>query len=453
MQDLDRPYWNMEIESKLNTPEMKAFQLSRLQAVLRRLHDHAPFYRRQFHELGIVPEKIRSFRDFASAVPPFDKQKLRALVAEHQGDILAVLDQVMPIPVDDLTMIATTTGTTGIPTPYPLTMTDIDKVWGECMIRGAWRAGIRSHDRALYCFALSMVIAGIPTMLGLLRIGATVIPVGAEAGTERILLMQSLFRGTVYCGTPSLAEYLIEKTPALLGKEVKDLGIRVLMCGGEPGAGIPEVRQRLESSYGARVFDAGGGFGCSCDHPEYQGMHWLGDDLSYYELVDPETQEPVPLEDGAEGEALITTFDTEGWVMLRNSAGDIHRVTMSPCPCGRTGFRYRIIGRTDDMLKVKGAIVYPSQVKAVVNAFVPRLTGEFRIVLTEKPPRVVPPLKVKIEKADSVPDERLPALEAELKAAFHARAKVTPEILWVNAGDLERSTYKGQVFEKRYENG
>lgn len=450
MQNNDRPYWNMEIETKLNTPEMKEFQLSRLKAVLRRLYDNAPFYKRQFDELGVVPEEIKSFQDFAKAIPPFDKQKLRDLVAEQKGDILATLDQIMPISVDDLTMISTTTGTTGIPVPYPLTMTDIDKVWGECMIRGAWRAGIRSNDRALYCFALSMVIAGIPTMLGLLRIGATVIPVGAEAGTERILLMQSLFRGTVYCGTPSLAEYLIEKTPQVLGREVKDLGIRVLMCGGEPGAGIPEVKKKLESSYNAKVFDAGGGFGCSCDYPEYQGMHWLGDDLSYYELVDPETKEPIPLKDGAEGEALITTFDTEGWVMLRNSSGDIHQVFVSPCPCGRTGFRYKIVGRTDDMLKIKGVIVYPSQIKAVVNSFLPRLTGEFRIVLTEKPPRVVPPLKIKIEKGEGVMDEKHSALEAELKEAFHTRAKIKPEIIWVNSGDLERSTYKGQVFEKLY---
>jgi len=231
---------------------------------------------------------------------------------------------------------------------------------------------------------------------------------------------------------------------------VKDLGIKILMCGGEPGAGIPEVKKKLESSYNARVFDAGGGFGCSCDYPEYQGMHWLGDDLSYYELVDPETKKSIPLEDGAEGEALITTFDTEGWVMLRNSAGDIHKVFVSPCPCGRTGFRYKIIGRTDDMLKVKGVIVYPNQVKAVVNSFLPRLTGEFRIVLTERPPRVVPPLKIKIEKAQEATDEKLPALEAELKEAFHTRAKFNPEIIWVNSGDLERSTYKGQVFEKLY---
>ncbi|MDY6796514.1 MAG: hypothetical protein SWK76_14740 [Actinomycetota bacterium] len=110
--------------------------------------------------------------------------------------------------VDDLNIMATTTGT---PTPYPMTTHDMEDVWGEAMVRDMWRAGVRSRDHILFCFALSMVIAGIPAMMGCQRLGAMAIPVGAEVGTDRILLMQTLFRGTVYSGTQSLAEYLIEK--------------------------------------------------------------------------------------------------------------------------------------------------------------------------------------------------------------------------------------------------
>jgi phenylacetate-CoA ligase len=448
--DDNRPYWNMEMETKLNTPEMRDIQLAKLKKMLSRLMDNAPFYTKQFSRLGIHPDKITSFEDFKNSIPIFDKEGLRAMVAEFGGDLLAVLDQILPVSVDDLTIMATTTGTTGIPTPYPMTWHDMVDLWGEAMVRGAWRAGIRSNDRILFCFALSMVIAGIPTMMGMHKLGCMAIPVGAEAGTDRVLLMQSLFRGTVYSGTPSMADYLVEKVQSQ-GKDPKDLGLRVLMCGGEPGAGIPEVRQRLESAYGARLFDAGAGFGYSCDHEEYQGMHWTADDLAYYELVDPDTKEPIPLEDGAEGEALFTVLDGDGMAWVRTSLGDIQQVFTSPCPCGKTGIRYKVVGRTDDMLKVKGAIVYPTMVEGVVGSFVPRVTGQFRIVLTEKPPRVVPPLKVKIERGEDFPADKLPELEKEMKETFHIKTKCTPDIIWAEAGELERSTYKGQVFEKLYE--
>ena len=450
MMNDERPYWNMEVERKLNTPEMREMQLARLKKLLGRLQDSAPFYAKQFEQTGLVPDKVKSFEDFSRSVPILDKEAIRNLVMESGGDILAVLDQIMPVSVDDLAIMATTTGTTGIPTPYPMTWHDVVDVWGEAMVRGAWRAGIRSTDRVLFCFALSMVIAGIPTMMGMYKLGSMAIPVGAEAGTDRVLLMQTLFRGTVYSGTPSMAEYLIEKVKSQ-GRDPKDLGFRILLCGGEPGAGIPEVRQRLEGAYGARLFDAGAGFGFSCDHEEYQGMHWTADDLAYYELVDPETKEPVPLEDGAEGEALFTVLDGEGMAWLRTSLGDIQQVFVSPCPCGKTGFRYKVVGRTDDMLKVKGVIVYPAMIEGVVSAFAPRVTGEYRIVLTEKPPRVVPPLKVKIERGDEFPEAKLGELASEMAEAFRAKAKCNPEIIWVEPGELERSTYKGQVFEKLYE--
>ncbi len=447
----DRPYWDMEIEPLLNTPEMRELQLKKLRTMLGRMHANAPFFRRMMDDAGLDPEGLSSFGEFREKIPPFDKASLRQLVLDFGGDILKTLDQIIPVSVDDLDFMATTTGTTGIPTPYPLTMHDIFDVWGEAMTRGGWRAGIRKNDRILYCFALSMVIAGIPTMLGLQKIGAMVIPVGAEAKTERILMTNNLFRGTVYVGTPSLAAYLIEQAPKVIGREVGDLGFRILCCGAEPGAGIPEVRANLESAYKARVFDVGAGFGFSCDHQDYQGMHWLGDDLCYYELIDPDTKAPIPLEDGAQGEALFTSLVGDGFVVLRNSLGDIHQVFTDPCPCGRTGFRYRIVGRTDDMLKVKGAVVYPAAIKGVLTEFVPRVTGEMRIILDEKPPRVVPPLKIRVEHGNEVKEEDLPALEKELIAAMSARIKLSPLILWEAPGALERSTYKGQIFEKTYE--
>jgi len=440
----------MEMEPLLNTAEMKTIQLAKLKKMLRRLKANAPFYARMIAEAGLDPERLSGFDEFQEKIGLFNKASLRDLVVCCGGDFLKALDQIMPISVGEIDYMATTTGTTGVPTPYPLTRFDIENLWGEAMVRGAWRAGARSSDRVLYCYALSMVIAGIPSMLGLQKLGCMMLPVGAEAKSERILMMQGLFRGTIYAGTPSLAEYLIEKAPAVLGKEVGELGFKALVCGGEPGAGIPEVKHKLEKAYGARIFDAGAGFGVSCDHEEYQGMHWLGDDLCYYELVDPETKAPVPMENGAKGEAVFTSLEGDGFVWVRQSMGDIHQVFTEPCPCGRSGFRYKVIGRADDMLKVKGVMVYPSHIKGVINDFVPRVTGALRIVLDEKPPRVVPPLRVRVEHAPGVPPDQLPALEKEIVAAMRKRLKISPQILWADPGSLARSLYKGQVFEKRY---
>lgn len=449
--DQDRPYWDMEIEPKFNSPEMAPIQLNRLKTMLGRLNAGAPFYTRLFGENKIDPGKINSFGEFKEKVPLFDKKALLELLGECGGDVVKTIDQIIPIPVDDLDWFATTTGTTGVPTPYPMTNNDVQNIWGEVMARGGWRAGVRKADRVLFCFALSMVIAGVPTLIGFQKLGVTMLPVGAEAKSERILMMQGLFRGTIYAGTPSLAEYLIEQSPKLTGKPVSELGFRALVCGGEPGAGIPEVKKKLESAYGCRIFDAGAGFGCSCDHAEYQGMHWLGDDLAFYELVDPETKEPIPFEDGAKGEALFTSLLGDGWVMVRQSMGDIHQVFTEPCPCGRTGFRYKVIGRADDMLKVKGVMVYPSHIKGVIQEFIPRVTGEMRIILDEKPPRVVPPLKIRLEYGEDMPEDALLALENEIADAMSRKLKIHPKIIWAGPGSLERSHYKGQTFEKVYE--
>jgi len=447
----DRPYWNMDIEPLFNTPEMDKIQLEKLKKMLSRLKANAPFYAKMIKDSKCDPDSLSGMDEFKDKISLFNKESLRALVMECGGDFIKALDQIMPISVDELDYIATTTGTTGIPTPYPMTNNDINNVWGEVMARGGWRAGIRSSDRVLYCFALSMVIAGVPTMMGMQKLGTTMIPVGAEAKSERIMLMQGLFQGNVYVGTPSLAEYLIEQAPKLLNKTVGELGFKALICGGEGGAGIPEVKAKLERAYGCRIFDAGAGFGCSCDHEEYQGMHWLGDDLAYYELVDSETKAPIPMENGAKGEAVFTSLEGDGWIMIRQSMGDIHQVFTEPCPCGRSGFRYKVIGRSDDMLKVKGVMVYPSHIKGVINEFVPKATGEMRIVLDEKPPRVVPPLKIRVEHAEGITGEQLEALEGEIVAAMSKRLKINPKILWAEAGSMERSHYKGQAFEKTYE--
>ena len=445
-----RPYWNMNIEVFLNTHQMKELQLYKLKVMLNRLKENAVFHRERFKKAGVNIDKITSLEDFSKAVPIYDKAEYRQHAIACDGDLIKLMDREMPVSVDDLVMINSTTGTSGEPTPYPLCIKDIYDVWGEVIAgRGAWRAGLRKKDRILYCFALSMVIAGVGSLVPFQKIGATTIPVGAESGTDRMFQMAKFFKPTVFMGTPSLASYLLEKGPEN-DMDPKSLGINMIFAGGEPGAGVPEIRDKLEKGFGAKLFDCGAGYGFSCDSPEYQGLHWLADDLCLYELVDPKTREPIPLEDGARGEAVFTNLEGDGWNWVRTSLGDIHEVTMSPCSCGGTGFRYKIVGRNDDMLKVKGVIVYPTQVAGLLENFTPRVSGEFRIVLTEEPPLVIPPLKIKIEKGHDFSDDKLDVLEKELLDAFHLKMKIRPEIIWKPAGSLDRSTYKGTAFEKRY---
>lgn len=446
--DVNRPYWNMEIEPFLDSPQMQDLQLYRLQKHLKLLYEGAPFWRRRMDKFGGKPSDIRCLEDLAKLMPPCRKLDLRE-AAEEFGAIESMY-QMIAAPMDQLKLLAATSGTTGEPTPYPFTPAGMECM-NETYARIFWRAGIRPGDRILHAFGLSMFIGGVPLLMSASAMGACPIPVGAEVGAERLLKIAVSFKPRVLFCTPSYAEYLIEAAPSIIGKPISSLGIQIIISGGEPGAGLPEVRRKIESAYGAKLFDMGGAGGGSCDCAEYQGMHNVRVDGSIIELVNPETDEIIPLEDGARGEACVTTIIADGSMGgIRNSLGDIMEVTMSPCPCGRSGFRYKIVGRTDDMLKVKGVIIYPAALDNVIAAFYPRVTGEFRIVLDEPPPRVSPPLKLKIEHGEGIDGEALKQLEGEILEAMKGQLRVTPAITWLQSNTLERTGKKTQFFEKTY---
>jgi phenylacetate-CoA ligase len=446
----ERRYWNPEMESILGTKEMGALQLKKLRARVAEIFEHAPYFRRRMQSNGVgAPEDIRSLDDWARALPPFTKVDYRALMDECGGDVYRYLDETLPVPLGKIVTMAATSGTSGEPQPYPLTRVDLDDYWGEFLLRARWRAGVRPGDRVIHGMALSMFIGGVPGLQCARDAGVMQIPVGAEAGAARILKTARFFGGNVLTSTPSLAEHLIERAPEILGAPIASLGIKILMCGGEPGAGIPEVRRRIESAYGGKLYDLGAGLGISCDSAEYQGMHFIAEDLQLYELVDAATRERVPLVDGAEGEAVFTSLLGGGLGFVRTSMGDIQRVQVSPCPCGATGLRYRIVGRADDMLKVKGVMVYPAAIDGVISGFIPRVTGEFRISLDEPPPRVVPPLKLRVERGADTPPSALADLAMEIVSKMHERLRITPEISWLEPGQLERSAHKTRFLEVR----
>ncbi|MFQ5793076.1 MAG: phenylacetate--CoA ligase family protein, partial [Acidobacteriota bacterium] len=345
-------------------------------------------------------------------------------------------------PVEQFVLLSATSGTTGTPTLYTLTANDI-KILNEVQARKFRRIGLRPGDRALHAFSLSMFTGGIPWTIALSAYGVCVVPVGAEVGSRRVLEFADLVKPRVLACTPSFAEYLIDKASEILGKSVQQLGIHCIICAGEPGAGLPAVRSRIEEAYKARVYDAIGAahtfHGVSCDLPEYQGMHFLSEDYCVLELRDPESGEFVELEDGATGEMVFTELDWEGTPHLRYAIGDILQVFTSPCDCGWPGIRFKILGRSDDMLIVKGVNVYPAAIRNVVVGFGPRTTGQMRIVLDEPGHRVKPPLELVVEHGPGVAGEALAQLKASLEQTMHEKLKVKPEVSLVAPGTLERA--------------
>jgi len=450
--DLERPYWNMEVESKFNTPEMRQMQNDLFVQNIQGMYDRIPLTKKRMDEAGLRPSDVKSLDDLQK-IPVYGQPEMRELIAEVGFDMKKILEMTLGAGADDIYVMAATSGTTGMPTPYPVTRAGLPGM-REINNRMLWRCGVRPGNKLVLAFGLSMFLAGSPTLLALEDFpGITIIPVGAEAGTTRIINFSRLFGGDVLMCTPSLALHMIERAQEIMGESVKALGYKILLCGAEPGAGIPEVRKRIETEYGAKLFDAGAGLGVSCDYPEYQGMHWIGDDVVYYELVDPDTGKNVPLEDGNTGLGVFTTLTAQGGALsgLRLTMGDVHQVFTSPCPCGLSGFRYKIVGRTDDMLKIKGVMVYPAQIKDVVESFAPRTTGAFRILLDEPPPRVVPPVKLKIEFGKDVGGEDLEQLKKEVEEKMHQAVKIRPKIEWIEPDTLERSDKKTQYIEKLYE--
>jgi phenylacetate-CoA ligase len=440
----------MDFETKLNTQEMQTIQWGKLTKKLEYLYNAAPFWKDWMDKAGARPGNIKTWDDFRTALPLFTKEDYREYSERCDGNMERILEGLMGEDGKKLTLIAATSGTTGDPTPYPFTEAD-KKAWSEVLHRQLWRCEIFPGDKILQAFGLSMFIAGVPVCIGIADYGACCIPVGAESGTETIMRFAHLFKPDALLCTPSLAEYMMEKAPDVFGEPVAALNIKSLICGGEPGAGIPEVRRKIEGAFGAKLFDFGWG-GCSCDHPEYQGLHYLIEDLILLEIVDPETHEYIPMEDGAKGLIVHTQLDGSiGWAGLRQSMNDIIQVFTAPCPCGKTGIRFKAVGRADDMLKVKGVMVYPPAVEGVINGFVPKVTGEFRIVLEEPPPRVVPPLKLKVEYSEGTTEDQLDTLAEEITEAMHRRVKIRPKIIWVPPNSLERFLKKKKLFEKTYD--
>jgi phenylacetate-CoA ligase len=446
-------YWNPEIET-MSSGEMERLQLARLKKQLAYNYNNSLLYRSKFEEAGMKPEDVRSFEDFR-LIPLTGKEEQKRTQEESLQELGHPFGPgtITCAPQEKIVRLSSTSGTTGTPTLYALTQSDVE-IMNELHARRFWMVGIRPGHRVLQGLSLSMFTGGLPLSQGIMHSGACAVPVGSDSGTRRVLDFINLTAPHVLFTTPSFAQYLLEQCPKLIGKDASSLGLKWVFPVGEPGAGNVEVRKLLSKGFGgAQICDqTGGGHpfqGAECVEPPevYSGMHFTSADYCVLELVDPKTKKHIDIADGATGEMVMTFLEWEGTPFQRYAYGDLLQVFTTPCACGRPGLRFKIIGRADDMLIVKGVNVFPEAIKKEILKFVPRVTGYFRIVLDKPGPSVVPPLKIRIEYGHGMQESDVPELEGEMQSAFRDTVCITPRFLWVPPDSIPRETKKTKLIE------
>ena len=432
-----RPYWDEALETQPRA-DWDALKLQLLQKHLLHAYTHSPYYRASFDAAGVHPEEVRSLDDIRR-FPFINKQTLRdrQLAVPPFGDLVAV-------PERDIVYISASSGSTGVPTASPFSSTDFDE-WIDYEARQFWSSGLRPEDRYAHSLNFSLFVGG-PCVLGAQKLGALSIHAGTVP-SERLLAILRQFQVTAIWTTPSYAWYLGE-TAIKEGIDLrKDLAVRRIFVAGEPGGSIPETRQRIEDLWGASVYDYYGLsdiFGsCAGMCEEKDGLHWAEDHI-LVEVLHPDTNEPV--EEGGRGELVLTTLRKTARPMVRFRTGDIVSFTAEPCGCGRTSIRLQgVHGRLDDMLIIKGANLFPSDVEAIARRD-HDFTGEYRLIVERE--NHLDRLTVELERSPAFAgsDEELAhRFGRQLKSITGVSASVTI----LPADTLPRATHKAKRVEDR----
>lgn len=335
--------------------DLRQLQLERLQATINRVYKNVTCYRNKFNELGIVPEDIQSLDDLQK-LPFTTKEDLRL---NYPYGMFAV-------PLREVVRIHSSSGTTGKPTVVGYTRNDI-KVWSNLVARFITSAGVTSDDVVQIAFTYGLFTGAFGLHYGAETVGASVIPMGAGNTEKQIMLMQD-YKSTVLVSTPSYAITIADRMEKM-GIDPKTLSLRIGLFGSEPWS--EAMRREIESrlfinatdNYGlSEVIGAGVAGECECKC----GMH-LFEDAFIPEIIDPESGEVLP--PGSVGELVLTTLTKEAFPMIRYRTRDITSLDYSPCACGRTSVRMKkTMGRSDDMLIIKGVNVFPSQIEDVLFA-------------------------------------------------------------------------------------
>ena len=387
--------WNKEIET-MPRAKMRELQLERLKYIVRYCYDNVPFYKKRFDENGINPDCIKSLDDI-NRIPPTTKADLRD---NYPFGMFAV-------PQKKIVRLHASSGTTGKPTVVGYTQNDLD-IWAENMARLVYGVGANEDSIVQICFGYGLFTGALGLHYGLEKVGASVVPSSSGNSEKQLMLMRDFGTNTLVA-TPSYALYLSE-----LAKELEfpmsDYHLKLGLLGSE-GCTV-EMRDQIEKNWGMFVTDnyglseiGGPGMSGECEHR--CGLH-INEDSFLCEIVDPETLEQK--EEGDSGELLVTTLTKEGMPLLRYRTKDITRLNYEPCKCGRTLARMdKTTGRTDDMIKIRGVNVFPSQVESALLG-IDKIGPHYMLIVRRE--GFHDTLEVQVEMTDASVLEKYSELEA-----------------------------------------
>lgn len=426
--------WNPLVETA-DRSTLRELQLRRFREQAVYAYENTPFYQQKFDEAGIDPTAIETFDDIR-AVPPTSKAELRDAQTTDPfpyGDLLAV-------PLEDVTDYHQTSGTTGQPVRQADSWHDWEW-WGDCWATVLWAQGVRPDDRVFFPFSYNVFVAFWAAHYACERIGAEVVPGGNLSSAQRIRKMNEL-DVTIFMSTPTYALRLAEVAEEE-GFVPSEMAVERIVCAGEPGASIPGTKERIESRWGATVYDhAGateaGAWGFTCDGSR-TGLH-LNDANFLIEVLDADGN---PVEEGECGEIVITPFMREAQPYIRFKLRD--RVEIHPgetCDCGRT-FRFvngGVLGRSDDLTKVNGVLLSPTAIEDTIRGcdFV---ADEYRIIIDEHEQKDIDTVTAVCE---SAPDASMIAEEAtrELRRELKEMTNLTFRIEIQTYESLDRFELK-----------
>ena len=404
-------------------------QLELVDKQIKRILASGNYYSKVYKHAGITG--VNSYEDFLK-IPFTDKADLRN--AYPLG--------IQAVPDEKIVRIHSSSGTTGKPVIIPYTAKDVDD-WATMFARCYEIAGITNKDRIQITPGYGLWTAGIGFQAGCEKLGAMAIPMG-PGNTDKQLKMMVDLKSTVLCATSSYA--------LLLAEEIAKRGIKDKICLKKGVIGSErwgeKMRKRIAAELGVQLFDIyglteiyGPGIGISCEHE--CGMH-MWDDFVYTEIVDPNTGAPVP--DGQIGEIVITTLRKQGAPLIRYRTHDLSRFIPGDCPCGSPYPRIdTILGRTDDMVKVKGVNIFPSQIEEMLAA-IDGASSEYQVMIDHLEGRDILTLFVEIQ-----PDANAYEMERVIGANFKSKIGITAVVKPVAIGELPRSEKKStRVFDNRY---
>ena len=441
----DSKFWFKDLETMDPEEREQRVILPKLQAQLKYAYEKSQLYKKKWDQARIKPEDIRSLSDFEQ-IPFLMKEEIR----EDQRENPPFGSNVC-VSFKDLARVQGTSGTTGKPTAFGISKGDMERI-AEAHARTMWGFGMRQEDIVFIGSFFSLYWGSWGALIGTERLGAVAFPFGAgvPGQTDRAIEWMREVRPTIFYGTPSFSLYLAEKAREKGLDPAKDFNFRILFFSGEPGAGIPATKRRIEETYGAICIDSGSTAEMSpwmanCECGYRQGMH-LWQDVVYAELIDPVTHRRVPY--GEEGVTVYTHLERTSQPMIRFWAGDLSMWVNDPCPCGRTYPRLPkgIYGRADDMFIVRGENVYPSAIEDVIRG-IKGFGDEYRIIITRE--KTMDEMIVQAEYAKTIGPEMVPQLKKRLEAELKARG-LRAVVQMVEPDQLERTEFKARrVIDKR----